>query len=345
MCTIIRVKRKITEDPVDCLIIECKKNKLIKSDLNSSIPNEQNDEIKSQSLINNDTNVNIKEKSKDQESITQILKYAGSAKNESEIQEKINEFNLKSERPTRTKRTKQTKQANGTPATPNPESKTFNYVLLNKKRGLDTTDETNSQEINGEPEAKKKSSKDSGKKLKTLNFDEVNIIDVISKEYFDESEASDVSKNLDKNKKATNDSPSRITCNGVELIREKVTPKKESQYVYDIYYTKNTDIHLDLLYTNNYEIKSCNNNDHQELVDDCDSDEEIRNEEDEDSNDEGNWRNDYPDEDEDYDDDDIDNENDDDDRYYSRNRRPNYQDDDYDEFDDEYGYGKLNEFI
>ena len=54
MCTIIKVKRKINEDPVDCLIIECKKKKLI-------------------------------EASQDQqadESIKEILKYAGSASNE-----------------------------------------------------------------------------------------------------------------------------------------------------------------------------------------------------------------------------------------------------------------------
>ena len=28
MCTIIKVKRKITDDPVDCLILECKKKKI-----------------------------------------------------------------------------------------------------------------------------------------------------------------------------------------------------------------------------------------------------------------------------------------------------------------------------
>ena len=28
MCTIIKVKRKISEDPADCLIFECKKKKL-----------------------------------------------------------------------------------------------------------------------------------------------------------------------------------------------------------------------------------------------------------------------------------------------------------------------------
>ena len=46
MVTIIKVKRKINEDPADCLIIECKKKKT------------------------------------DSDSIKQILKYAGTAKTE-----------------------------------------------------------------------------------------------------------------------------------------------------------------------------------------------------------------------------------------------------------------------
>ena len=36
MCTIIKVKRKITDDPVDCLILECKKKKIFIDDLETS---------------------------------------------------------------------------------------------------------------------------------------------------------------------------------------------------------------------------------------------------------------------------------------------------------------------
>ena len=49
MCTIIKVKRKLTEDPADCLILECKKKKI--------------------------DSINV-------ESIKQVLKYFGSANNE-----------------------------------------------------------------------------------------------------------------------------------------------------------------------------------------------------------------------------------------------------------------------
>lgn len=59
MCTIIKIKRKITEDPVECLILECKKKKLsIDSDESTTVKSNEGSLIK------------------------QILKYAGSANNE-----------------------------------------------------------------------------------------------------------------------------------------------------------------------------------------------------------------------------------------------------------------------
>ena len=69
MCTVIKVKRKITDDPVDCLLIECKKKKLLS---NFSDSNKQ-DLIK-----DNETTSD----SNEFDSIKQILKYAGSANNE-----------------------------------------------------------------------------------------------------------------------------------------------------------------------------------------------------------------------------------------------------------------------
>ena len=60
MATIIRVKRKVTDDPVDCLIIECKKKKLIPESV--TVPQEANKE--------------------NSDSIKQIFKYAGIVYNE-----------------------------------------------------------------------------------------------------------------------------------------------------------------------------------------------------------------------------------------------------------------------
>ncbi len=70
----------------------------------------------------------------------------------------------------------------------------------------------------------------------------------------------------------------------------------------------------------------------------------VVNEDDEDSNDEGNWRNDYPDEDEDGDED-IDDENDEDGCLYYQSRKLNRNDEDYDDDYDEYGNGKQFFFV
>lgn len=61
MCTIVKVKRKITDDPVDCLIIETKKKKLLNALSELTLE---------------------RENSQANKSIKQILKYAGSAVDE-----------------------------------------------------------------------------------------------------------------------------------------------------------------------------------------------------------------------------------------------------------------------
>ena len=86
------------------------------------------------------------------------------------------------------------------------------------------------------------------------NLNDINVIDVIPSTYLMSDDDESVS--------ASNKSPevNQITCNDVVMIREKVNNKEEkkpvnNEYVYDIYYVKNSNIHLDLLYANNYEIK------------------------------------------------------------------------------------------
>lgn len=71
MCTVIKVKRKITDDPVDCLILECKKRKKLQSNFDTLA--ESLNEPQSESQDNKMNRI---------DSIKQILKYAGSAKNE-----------------------------------------------------------------------------------------------------------------------------------------------------------------------------------------------------------------------------------------------------------------------
>ena len=153
-------------------------------------------------------------------------------------------------------------KTNKAPSQPKKEIKPFNYVLVNKKRDFESTcdEELNKKSIDAQAELQEIQTLN--KKMKSLA--EFNIIDLVSSEYFTEN---DSSKRETKSKTQENvPSPSKITCNGVEMIREKVI-KQEEQFVYDIYFTKNTDLHLDLLYSNSYEIKSSNNYDNIELVD------------------------------------------------------------------------------
>lgn len=89
---------------------------------------------------------------------------------------------------------------------------------------------------------------------------------------------------------------SNITCNSVPMIREAVTRPIESEYVYDLYYTNSQQLDFrqlqDFLTIQAFGdelVFADNRADEEEFV-------EVYDDED-DSNDEGNWRNDYPEED------------------------------------------------
>lgn len=73
MCTVVRVKRKITDDPVDCLIIECKKKRLLSTD------NSKTSSIDSENCTKGEAKHENLNRS---EPIKQILKYIGSASKE-----------------------------------------------------------------------------------------------------------------------------------------------------------------------------------------------------------------------------------------------------------------------
>jgi hypothetical protein len=160
------------------------------------------------------------------------------------------------------------------------ESKTLNYVMLNKKRGLG--DLQHNAEI-GQQQS-------NNKKLKNqLDLNNINVIDVISSEYVHEepSTLEETASSSHEKKKAISE---RITCNGIEMHRETIIDNREKskiekidshlenneQYIYDIYIAKNTNINLDFLYANNYEIKSYKNEDLElELLNEkCDRDDE-----------------------------------------------------------------------
>ncbi|KAL3859995.1 hypothetical protein ACJMK2_010172 [Sinanodonta woodiana] len=97
---------------------------------------------------------------------------------------------------------------------------------------------------------------------------------------------------------SVSNSSSEITCNAVPMIREKVQPgggsRGEEEYVYDLYFTNIHDFDFRFL-ENNLIVEALQQE--QELVNDDDHDFEEVYDDDDDSNDESNWRNDYPDED------------------------------------------------
>lgn len=368
-CTIIKVKRKINEDPVDCLILECKKKKLI--DLGSV--DSTNGGLLTSGSAASDAGV--------VESIKEILKYAGSASNEDEVSARLIEINSKTKDSLPKIAAKQPilKHSNsakgGKKDVAKPQAakenepvavpaKTLKYVLTNKKRGYEnsismsmdqskddsvpsgpadaTIEEADAVAASKAAETRKKSRKNS------ILLDNFNIIDVVASDYFCQD---DQEPEPESQKPAAEGE--QITCNNVVLIREKVTTtaKKDvpkgpvldaasNEYVYDIYYTKNSNINLDLLYANNYEITPMVNKNQLIILDENQDDDDGENyEDDEDSNDEANWRNDYPDEDDNdsYDDNDDHDDNEDD---YG---------DDYNEYGrgyyDEEGDGKLSSYL
>ncbi|WAR13323.1 hypothetical protein MAR_027503 [Mya arenaria] len=92
-------------------------------------------------------------------------------------------------------------------------------------------------------------------------------------------------------------SSDQITCNSEPMVREMVTERglNDEEYVYDIYYTNSRDFDFRTL-ERDLTFEAFN----EELMHEGDSDfeeEQFVYGDDEDENDEGNWRNDYPDED------------------------------------------------
>ncbi|KAK3086549.1 hypothetical protein FSP39_020095 [Pinctada imbricata] len=86
-----------------------------------------------------------------------------------------------------------------------------------------------------------------------------------------------------------------ITCNSVPMVREVVSNAGQEEYVYDLYYTNNSDLHLRLLESSlSLDVLDFNTHQLDNGVDD--DDDEVYDDED-DENEESNWRNDYPDED------------------------------------------------
>lgn len=154
--------------------------------------------------------------------------------------------------------------------------KQVNYVVLSKKRGLNSENgresENGSNVENEQQRLKSRRAEDA-----TDTLENVNIIDVISSEYFKEDEGGE---GTSASKKTPSRTPEKISCNGVEMTREKATTspgRADSSYVYDIYYARfnpTVHSHLDLLYPSNIEVKSYGLYGESELIDETTSSDE-----------------------------------------------------------------------
>jgi len=153
------------------------------------------------------------------------------------------------------------------------------YRIVNKKRAI------NIETLEEWPDVEEDS-------IKAQNEDKplFHLIDVVS----EKEEAEEMEKT---------GKQERISCNGVEMIREYVSSKKsedEYGYVYDLYYTDQQGGDLDFsdsLLDELISIQPYNSGDMTFMYDQYRDDPIL--EEEEDSNDEGNWKNEYPDSDDD----------------------------------------------
>lgn len=85
-----------------------------------------------------------------------------------------------------------------------------------------------------------------------------------------------------------------VTCNSEQMVHEQVQPDRQEDYVYDLYYTNSRDFNLQIL-ESSLSIHSLSA-DNFEYANNEEEDDEVYEDED-DENEEGNWRNEYPDED------------------------------------------------
>ncbi|XP_014781299.2 probable RNA polymerase II nuclear localization protein SLC7A6OS [Octopus bimaculoides] len=278
MAAIIRVKRRISDGPLENIVVSCKKNRLIE---NVNTPNE--------------------------EIVTTELKFAGTVVDKADaisqhIRKAIKKEKLEKEYKRHacqnpTVRSRTISQAS---------SKNKRYFVISKYRSpeldkidsVNVDDETTSQKTQ---DATKETVTDPDRdKLYVLYDIEQDVVPITAN-----PQHKDV-----------------VTCNSVPMEREKVHHNTNGEYVYDLYYTNRSGFDYRWLEsTSSIELYE------QILMDDrlSDSDEYV--EEDSDSNDENNWRNDYPDEDP---------------HFYDPNEKNSDDDDDYGDYEN-FGLGSDDE--
>ncbi|CAH1779594.1 unnamed protein product, partial [Owenia fusiformis] len=254
MAAIIRIKRKLDEDPADKLVIYCKRIKSNSAEGGAS--KSASEDVKNELTFAGTLD-------KKDESVSKRIRAA--------IKKTKLEREYKKHNPIDT-----TSQARKTHKSTAIENR-FKVVSSHRAIELDQLD----------AESDNVENKD--------NVDEVDrlfcLYDVVSE--------NEENARQEQQRKESKLQPEVLTCNGVPMIREKVQPQAEpslaedENYVYDLYYSNSRN--LDIASFQNISMVEAFR---EELIYDeyRDNDEEVYEDED-DENEEGNWRNDYPDED------------------------------------------------
>ncbi|ESP00816.1 hypothetical protein LOTGIDRAFT_173092 [Lottia gigantea] len=262
MAAIVRLKRRRNEEPVEALLLSCKKRK--------------EDGIQSHETgFPLDTTSNIQETLKFAGTIspkeTEISKHIRAAIRKEKLSKEYKQHGQQVSIPEMSQRTRVGRQ------TTSRENR-YKVVCSHRELELDKLD-SNVTENGGQGDAGAKN-EDTGASSNSKVF---LLYDV-------EKESMATTSDAKYEPKVKSDL-SEITCNSVPLIREK---REDEDFVYDLYYTNSGSLDFQALQSA-LTIQAL----YDDLVYDDDrfaDDDEVY-DDDDDSNDEGNWRNDYPDED------------------------------------------------
>ncbi|XP_071957806.1 probable RNA polymerase II nuclear localization protein SLC7A6OS [Antedon mediterranea] len=334
MTTLVRVKRKHTDDPVEALILSCKRAK------------------KGQTTTTSGAKASASSKSLSSE-VKNVFRFAGTvAEKDQALPKQIEDVIKHGQLQYKTK---------GNVPGPQVKAKQLHkqtsinnrYRMVAKHRGIpielqkESITVSNTTELEAADKAKKKPSSLRKKIVRRLSIKSAakdaptrteksgacSLVEEEVQRLFNIYEV--VQENLDdilSNKPAKlasiddEDDDDAVMCNNVKMLREKLTisdgdthQNKPIEYVYDLYYAESSDFD----FNTEHIVLGLDPLSGQVLMNEQD-DEDVGygNDEDEDSNDENNWKNDYPDEDPDY-----------------FNQRHT---DMFDEYLDDYRYGELS---
>ncbi|XP_069113761.1 probable RNA polymerase II nuclear localization protein SLC7A6OS [Argopecten irradians] len=268
MATIVRIKRRRADEPIENILVSCKRRK--------------NDE--------------------EDHNLQSSLKFAGTANSRDEVSKHIRDA-IRKEKLQKEYKQHHVDIAYNTRQNHKQQAKAARFKVTSSFRALAldnldlANDETESEnKENKEPSVHKEEDSSSA----TLNKTEggasasssestsvFRLIDV-------ETSGSLGTRQTYESLLQESQSSSGITCNSVPLVREQVLQPADEEYVYDLYFTNNRDFNFKLL-ESALTIEAYGDD---FVYDDVPhpEDEHVYEDED-DSNDEDNWRNDYPDED------------------------------------------------